>query len=62
MTMCVSGRLLRPAVRDEILDCAAGMLCPGGRLVCGKQGEAGMTIAVARRQWMVDFEGGQDGA
>ena len=48
---------------DNVCERAALKACgPGGRLVCGKQGKAGMTIAVARRQWMVDFEGGQDGA
>ncbi len=48
---------------DNVCERAALKACgPGGRLVYGKQGEKGITIAAARREWMVDFDGGQDGA
>lgn len=43
---------------DNVCERAALKACgPGGKLVCEKRGENGMTIAIARREWMVDFYG-----
>ena len=48
---------------DNVCERAALKACgPGGKLVYGKQGENGITIAAARREWLVDFDGGQNGA
>lgn len=43
---------------DNVCERAALKACgPGGKLVLDKQAKNGMTIAVARREWMVDFDG-----
>ena len=43
---------------DNVCERAALKACgPGGKLVWKKQSENGMTIAVAKREWMVDFYG-----
>ena len=42
---------------DNVCERAALKLCgPGGRLVCEKNAEDGMTIAIAKREWRVCFE------
>lgn len=47
---------------DNVCERAAVRACgPGGRLVCEKYGEDGMTVAVAKREWSVGFETEQKG-
>lgn len=45
----------------NVCERAALLACgKGGKIVCGKYAEDGMTIAIAKREWSVSFDEGED--